>query len=439
MLAVGAAEVREAHLGDLVMHAHQAKLQLHFLLRLAFALFQVPFALLAPAETDGALRRHQFTAAAVDSDGFPLRIIFLPQPIHQIGGAQQAAGGVMPLRARLQYHQHRHIGIAAHIVAEIADLAIQVEFFQHHVAHRQRHCAVGALLRVQPLVAQLGHFGIVRRHRHGFGAFVAHFGEEMGIRGAGLRHVGAPGDNIRGVVPVGGLRHVGLLAPGHRRSRRQVAIPVVETQAGAANQRQIAGAGGIRHHRHRRDRRETDDAVRAEGFGGINVGGSDQFVHLLPAGSHKAAAATGYLIAPGLFGVGDDSAPGIDRIAVQRLRLTPQCDQAFTHQRVFQPVGAVQIPGIAGAAWATARFMVGQIGAGARVIGLLGFPGHQAVFDVNLPTARAGAVHSVGRAHNLVVLPAAAVAVFPVAVGVQRLAMIARKRFRQLLKIAETV
>ncbi|MNG56470.1 hypothetical protein D3C79_145500 [compost metagenome] len=238
VLALGfyAAKIREAHLGYLVMNAHQAELQLHILLALAFTLFQVPFALLAPTETDGPLRRHQFAAALVDSNGFPLRIVFLPQAVHQIGGAQQAAGGVITCFTRLQHDQHRHIGVAAHIVAEITDLAIQVEFFQHHVAHRQRHSAVGPLLGVQPLVAQLGHFGVVRRHRHGFSAFVAHFGEEMGIRGASLRHVRAPGDDIGGIVPVGRFRHVGLLAPGHRRSRWQIAIPIVEAQAGAADQ-----------------------------------------------------------------------------------------------------------------------------------------------------------------------------------------------------------
>ncbi|MNH31933.1 hypothetical protein D3C79_923450 [compost metagenome] len=46
-----AAKIREAHLGDLVMGTQQTELQLHFLPALAFALFQVPFALLAPAET----------------------------------------------------------------------------------------------------------------------------------------------------------------------------------------------------------------------------------------------------------------------------------------------------------------------------------------------------------------------------------------------------
>ncbi|MNE43223.1 hypothetical protein D3C80_1373880 [compost metagenome] len=81
---------------------------------------------------------------------------------------------------------------------------------------------------------------------------------------------------------------------------------------------------------------------------------------------------------------------------MQRLGFAPQFDQAFAHQRVFQAVGAVQIPGIAGATWATARFMVWQIGTGTWVIGLLGFPGDQAVFHINFPAAGAGAVDPMG-------------------------------------------
>ena len=314
-----------------------------------------------------------------------------------------------------------------------------MELFQHYVAHRQRHRAVGALLRIQPVVAQLGDFGIVRRHRHGFGALVTHFGKEVGVRGTRLRHVGAPGDNVGGVVPVGGFRHVGLLAPGHRRGRRQIAVPIVEAQAGAADQRQVAGAGGVGHHRHRRDRREADNAVRAEGFGGIDVGGGDQFIDLLPTGADETAAAARHLVAFGFFRIADDRAPGRDRIAVLRFRFAPQFEQTLAHQRVFQPVGAVQVPGVAGAARAAARFMVRQIGTGARIVGLLGFPGHQTILHIDLPTAGTGAVHAVGGTHHFVVLPTAAVAVFPVAVGVQGLAVIARKRLRQLLEIAETV
>ncbi len=53
---------------------------------------------------------------------------------------------------------------------------------------------------------------------------------------------------------------------------------------------------------------------------------------------------------------------------------------------------------------------------GARVVGLLRFPGDDATLDINFPRARAGAVHAVSGAHDLVVLPAAAVGVFPGAV-----------------------
>src|SRR5690606_4127854 len=77
-------------------------------------------------------------------------------------------------------------------------------------------------------------------------------------------------------------------------------------------------------------------------------------------------------------------------------------------------VGAVQVPGIAGTARAAAGFVIGQVRARTRVIGLLGFPGHQAILDVDLPAAGAGAVHAMGGAHDLVVLPAGAITVFPI-------------------------
>jgi len=44
---------------------------------------------------------------------------------------------------------------------------------------------------------------------------------------------------------------------------------------------------------------------------------------------------------------------------------------------------------------------------------LLCFPGDQTIFYINLPTAGTGAINAVGRAHNLVVLPALPVAFFP--------------------------
>ena len=240
----------------------------------------------------------------------------------------------------------------------------------------------------------------------------------MGVGGARLGNVRAPGDDIAGVVPVGGLRHVGLLAPGHGRGGRQVAIPVIETQAGTAEQREIAGTGSVRDHRHRRNRRETGHAVRAIIFDGPDVGGGNQLVQLFPVRADKPAFTACLSVALRFLRIVLNGIPGEYRVAVLRQRLAPEFNQPAAHQRIFEAVGAVEVPGVACAAWATAWLMVRQVRASAGVIGLLGFPGHQSVFDINLPAAGAGTVHAVGRAHNLVELPALAVAVFPVPVGV---------------------
>ncbi|CCK02872.1 hypothetical protein BN129_1441 [Cronobacter sakazakii 701] len=307
------------------------------------------------------------------------------------------------------------------------------------MAHRQRHRAVGALFGREPQVAQFGDFGVVRRNGDGFGAFVAHFSKEVGVRGTGLRNVRAPGDDVTGVIPVGGFRHVGLFAPGHRRGGRQVAIPVVEAQAGTADKRQVTRAGGVRNHRHGRDRREARDAVGAKGFGGPDVGGGDKLIHLLPGRAHKTAASARLFVAFRFFAVFHDGRPGVHRIAVLRFRFAPQFNQAFAHQRIFQTVGAVEIPGVAGPTRAAARLVVRHIGAGTRVVGLLGFPGDQTVFDVNLPAAGTGTVNAVGGADNFVMLPALTVTLFPVPVRIQKLSMPIGKGFAFLFEIAEPV
>ena len=287
-----------------------------------------------------------------------------------------------------------------------------MEFLQDHVAHRHRQRGVGALRRVQPEVGELGDLGVVGRHRDDLGALVADLGEEVRVGRARLRHVAAPGHDERRVVPVGRLGHVGLLAPGLRRRRRQVAVPVVEAHAHAADQRQVAAAGGVGDHRHRRDRREADDAVGAVLLDRVDVGRGDDLVDLVPLRADEAAEAADRLVRLGLDRVLDDRRPGLDR--PQRLaRLAPQADEAAAHHRVLQPVGAVHVPGVRRAARAAARLVVGHVGPRARVVGLLRLPGDDAALDVDLPAARAGAVDAVGRAHDLVVRPAVAVGVLP--------------------------
>src|SRR6185312_576838 len=116
-----------------------------------------------------------------------------------------------------------------------------------------------------------------------------------------------------------------------------------------------------------------------------------------------------------------------------------EAQQAPAHHRVLEAVGAVQIPAVRRAARAAARLVVGQPGAIARIVGLLRLPGDDAPLDVDLPAAAAGAVDAVRRAHDLVVLPALAVAVLPGAVLGTRLAVALRERLAHLREIAESI
>ncbi len=228
------AKVRETHLGDIIVTAEQAQAQLGVCPAGAVALLKVPLPFFAPAETDRAVRGNQL-AAIIAGHGFPLGIVLLTEGVHQIGGTQHAACRIVAV-ALFEHHQHRHIGIATHVVGKVLARLVEMELTQHDVTHCHGHCGVGALLRRQPQVAQLGDLGIVRGNGNGFSAFIADFGKEVGVRGTGLRNVRAPGDNVAGVVPVGGFRHVGLLTPGLRGGWREVTVPIVEAQAGAANQ-----------------------------------------------------------------------------------------------------------------------------------------------------------------------------------------------------------
>src|SRR6056297_989649 len=120
-------------------------------------------------------------------------------------------------------------------------------------------------------------------------------------------------------------------------------------------------------------------------------------------------------------------------------RRPPQLHQVLPHQRVFQAVGAVHVPGVAGTTRATTGLMIGQIRTGTGVIGLLGFPGNQAVLDVNFPATGAGAVYAVGGTHDLVVLPALAVAVFPLATDFVGFAMAVGERLALLPEVTQFI
>src|SRR5690606_19878591 len=273
-------------------------------------------AILAPAKAYGTARHHQTVAGLVPGQGFPFGIVGLAQVVGDIAGAQLLAGHQAAIGARFQLHEDRHVGVAPHVVGEIGAGVLQVELLEDHVAHGDGQRRVGTLFGAQPLVTELGHLRIVRGDGHGLGALVAHLGEEVRVGAARLRHVGAPGDDVARVVPVGRFRHVGLLAPGLRAGGREVAVPVVKAQAHAADQRQITGAGGVADHGHGRNWREADHSIRTVLLDGVDVGGGYKRLHLVPVGAHETAETAVVLVLSGAVRVLDDARPGPYRVRV---------------------------------------------------------------------------------------------------------------------------
>ena len=237
----------------------------------------------------------------------------------------------------------------------------------------------------------------------------------MRVGSARLRHVRAPEHQEARVVPVSAFRHVGLLAPGLRRGWRQIAVPVVKGHAGAADKAQIARTGGVADHRHGRDRREAEHPVGAVGLGRVGVRGGDDLGRFVPTCPHETALAAGLCIRGPQGRIVLDRGPCGHR-RHRGAHLPPGTHQAAADERVLHPVRGIEIPAVGGAPRAAARLVVGKARPRARIVGLLGFPGDDPGLDVDLPRTRPGAVHPVGRADDLVVLPAVSVSVFPVAV-----------------------
>src|SRR5690606_2681424 len=143
-----------------------------------------------------------------------------------------------------------------------------------------------------------------------------------------------------------------------------------------------------RDHRHGGNRREADDAVGTVGLRGVDVGRRHDLVHLLPGRAHEAAEATPGLVGLALLRILDDRRPCLHGLAFETRR-APQFEQPPAYQRVLEPVAAVEIPGVRSAPGAAARLVIRHVGAGARVVRLLGLPGDDAALDIDLPTARA--------------------------------------------------
>ena len=266
----------------------------------------------------------------------------------------------------------------------------------------------------EPVVGELGVVRVVGRHHDGLLALVARLGHEVRVGGARHGDVGAPHHQVGGVPPVGRLGDVGLVAPDLRRRRRQVGVPVVEAGEHPAHQREEAGARRVGGHGHGRDRREADHPVGAPAADRVDVGGGDHVGHLVPGGADQAALAALGGVGGARGGVVDDRGPGLDRVSRLCERGPVALQQGPAHVGVADPQRRVDVPRERGPPGTPAGLVVRHVGAVLGVVGLLGLPGHDALLDVDLPGARAGAVDAVGRADDAVVLPAVPVGRLPV-------------------------
>src|SRR5690606_22593651 len=140
--------------------------------------------------------------------------------------------------------------------------------------------------------------------------------------------------------------------------------PVVKAQAVAADQRQITGARGVRHHGHRWNGREAGNTIGTVGFGSVDVGGGDNFIHLVPMGTHKSTQTTALFVVLGFGRALNNRAPGINRISKLLARFAPKANQFLPDFRVFQAVSAVDIPGETRTTRTAARLVVRQVRTG---------------------------------------------------------------------------
>ncbi len=411
------AAVQRRHLGGRVVEGGQHDLgglgavTLHGEARLNVAQLQVPLAeaLVAPAMAEGAVGNGGGVRRLVPQGRLELRVLGALGVVLELGRHQELAGLVRAVVLLVEDDQERQVGVLLHVAVEVRHRAVDEELLEHDVPHRHAERGVRAGGDGQPLVGELHVLGVVGAHHDDLLAAVAGLGHPVGVRGAGERDVRAPHHEVAGVPPVARLGHVGLIAEHLRRGRRQVGVPVVEAQHGAADEAGVAGAGGVGDHRHGRDGGEARDAVGAPALDDVSVRGGDDLDRLVPGRAHQAALAAGRLVALALHRVLHDRGPGQHGVAVVGLLLAVHLEQRAADVGVAHARRRVGVPAERRAARATAGLVVGLVGPGRRVVGLLGLPRDDAVLDVHLPGARAGAVHAVGRADDLVVGPTVAV------------------------------
>ncbi len=378
---VDAVEARQRNEGGLRVTVGSG----HCQCRRQVAEIEVPLsnAVVAVTEAQRPVRHGHSVAGPVEQHRLESRVLDVMTEI----GCGEVLSGHKRAAALFELHQEGKVGVAAHIVDKERNTLVHEGFRQDDVTHRHGQCPVGARRTRHPLVGELGVVGVVGAHAHHLGPAVADLGHPVRIGRAGDRDVGAPHHQIRGVPPVPGFRHVGLVAEHLRRCHRQVGVPVVERRHRPAEQFDEPRSRRVADHRHRRDRREAGDPVGAIGLDGVHMRCGDHLGGFGPGHPDQPALAAGLVIAAATLGIGLDVRPRQHRIAQPRLGLPVHLHQHTAAVGVAHPGGRVGVPGERSAARAAAGLVLRTVRAHRGVIGLLGFPGDDAVLDVDLPRA----------------------------------------------------
>ena len=151
-------------------------------------------------------------------------------------------------------------------------------------------------------------------------------------------------DELR-VVPVGTFTHVSLVAPNLRERVREVGIPVVETHVHTAEQLQESRSCCVRQVRHRRNRSKSKYAVRPPLLCRVQTRCGNDLEHFIPIGSTESTLTASSLVAGSFCLVLHNGSPGINRVGVLLLGLSPEVHERTTHVRVLDPDRAVNVPG----------------------------------------------------------------------------------------------
>ena len=371
---------------------------------------QVPLALvfLSVTVAHGAVGHEDLAGLAVHQDGLEVSVRLLSLT-SELSCGQELGGDLHAVFAGFQGDQEGKVGVGQGEVLEELDTLVDVVLLEDDVSHCHSQCRVGTCLCGQPLVSELGVVGVVGAHGDNLGTAVANLRDPVSVRGTGQRNVCTPHDEVCSVPPVAGLGNVGLVAEDLRGSHGKVGVPVVEAGHHAAHQLDVANTRAEGGHRHCRNRGEAGVTVGTVVLDGVHVSSSHQLESLSPGRTHQTTLTACVNVACTLGGVGHDGVEGVHGIVVDCLRFAVHLQQETANVGVLNAGGRVGVPRECCTAGATAGLVLGAVGTNRGVVGFLCFPGDNAVLDVHLPGAGAGAVHAVGRANFLIVAPTVAV------------------------------